>query len=326
MIRRRLAWGLLLISSLGILFGIKGCARAPDPWEGLDGGNRKRVVVSFPPLYSFVKAVGGDHVAVICLCDTGPHEFNPDITKSIVFRKADILFSNGLGLDRYADKLVSNGENKQIRHVHLGDDLPKDVLISGEDEDNKNDNHKEAHDPHVWLGTREAILMVIRISDELATLDPPHKDAYTTNAANYVKKLEELKSESEKRLKGKQNRQIVSSHDALRYFQRTYDLEVTPIVESPEDPAGARKLADLVNIISTKNIRIIAIEPGEEKARNSAKALLGEIKDPKVREQVKIIEFDPLETAEEKELTADGGDWYLKRMRHNLDTLIEALP
>jgi zinc transport system substrate-binding protein len=326
MIRRRLAWGLLLVSSLGILFGMDGCRRAPDPWEGLDGGDRKRVVVSFPPLYSFVKGVGGDHVAVICLCNTGPHDFNPGVTKSLVFHKADVLFSIGLGLDSYADNLVNSSDNKQLRHVHLGNDLPKDILIEGGEDKDTNDKDKDSHDPHVWLGTHEAVLMVNRIRDELTTLDPAHKDAYTTNAGNYVKKLEELQSESEKRLQDKKNRQIVSSHDALRYFQRTYHLEVIPIVETPEDPTSAQKLAALGREISAKDIRVIAIEPGDEKARKSADALLGAIKDDKVREHIKIIEFDPLETAEEKELTTEAGDWYLKRMRQNLDTLIEVLP
>jgi zinc transport system substrate-binding protein len=325
MVGRRLAWGFLVIAGLGCLIGFSGCARAPDPWEGLDGGNKKRVVVSFPPLYSFVKAVGGDHVAVICLCITGPHEYEPDVQKSLVLRKADVLFSNGLGLDRFTEKVIDRSDNKNVKHVKLGETLPKEVLLEDEDEDNK-DKKVKGHDPHIWLGIDEAVLMVNKIRDELSTLDPAHKDDYTKNAAQYVDKLKALQADGEKRLKNKTNCKIVSSHDALGYFQRTFHLDVTPIVETPEMKPGSAKLAKLVKQMHDEDIRVIAIEPGEDNARKSADVLVEEIKDPAVRGRVKVVEFDPLETATEDDLKAEGGDWYLKRMRHNLDTLIEALP
>jgi zinc transport system substrate-binding protein len=325
MVGRRLAWAFLLILGGGCLIGLNSCTKAPDPWAGLDDGGKKRVVVSFPPLYSFTKAVGGDHVAVICLCVTGPHEFDPDVKKSLVLNKADLLIGNGLGLDRFTDKVIEHSDNKKIRQVKVGELLPQEILLEDEDEDHK-DQKAKGRDPHIWLGSAEAILMVDKIRDELIALDPAHKDDYTKNAAQYVDKLKALQADGEKQLKGKTNSRIVSSHDALGYFARTFKLEVIPIVETPEEKAGSAKLAKLVQQMHDEDIRVIAIEPGEASASKSANTLLAEIKDPARRERVKIVEVDPLETADETELKAEGGDWYLKRMRQNIDTLFQALP
>src|SRR5260370_30289409 len=79
------------------LAGSKGCSPAKAPWEGL--GGPPRVVVSIPPLYSFVKAVGGNHVGVICLCtETGPHHYETTAQDAPAVREADLLVGIGLGL------------------------------------------------------------------------------------------------------------------------------------------------------------------------------------------------------------------------------------
>ena len=44
------------------------------------------MVVSFAPLDSFVKSVGGKHVGVICLATTtGPHEYEYNVAAASVF-------------------------------------------------------------------------------------------------------------------------------------------------------------------------------------------------------------------------------------------------
>ena len=39
-----------------------------------------------------------------------------------------------------------------------------------------------------------------------------------------------------------------------------------------------------------------------------------------------LVTIDPMETAEASDLAREGGDWYLSRMRQNLDALSKALP
>src|SRR5262245_66521276 len=106
---RRAVWWVAALS-----VGLGGCSRVEDPWRGEPGS--PRVVVTIPPLYSFVKGVAGDRAAVKCLCvEQGPHHFNPDVSESLVLRQADLFFGVGLGLgDKFPDRLEG-----QRRHPEL---------------------------------------------------------------------------------------------------------------------------------------------------------------------------------------------------------------
>ena len=85
------AFALLLPLSLG-------CAQMPDPWLEVPG--KFKVLVSFPPIYSMVKSIAGDRAAVISLCTTtGPHDYSFNVKDTILLRKADLFFYNGLDLD-----------------------------------------------------------------------------------------------------------------------------------------------------------------------------------------------------------------------------------
>src|SRR3954471_21711027 len=91
-------WWLALFSPCLLLTLAPGCARMEDPWENEPGS--PRVVVTLAPLYSFVRGVGGDRVAVKCLCtSTGPHDYTADFRDSHVMKQADVVFAVGLELD-----------------------------------------------------------------------------------------------------------------------------------------------------------------------------------------------------------------------------------
>ena len=55
----------------------------------------------------------------------------------------------------------------------------------------------------------------------------------------------------------------------------------------------------------------------------SARVLQEELQ--KKNHEVKLVEIDPLETADPKELEKDGAGWYEKKMRENLRRLAESL-
>jgi ABC-type Zn uptake system ZnuABC Zn-binding protein ZnuA len=332
----------LSAAALTALFGMSGCSQVKDGWEERPG---PRVMVSFPPLYSFAKNVAGDDAQVRCLLvTTGPHEFKPSPQDAVSLRRADRFFVNGLGLDDQVARLKDDSGNHQLLVLPAGGSIPTTQLRDLEaDEDEKgkghtdhDHKHKHAHegpqheqghhhgryDPHVWLGIPEAIQMVGFIRDELIRIDPAHAAAYNQRAAAYVKKLQELHAEGKALLAGKQERSLISFHDSLYYFAKSFDLQ---IVESIERQAGSEPspdhLAKLASLCITKKVRLIAVEPQYPK-NTSADALLKEIQ----RKGVPAAEFiviDPLESAaSQDDLTSD---FYERKMRANLKQLADAL-
>jgi zinc transport system substrate-binding protein len=303
---------------------LPGCSTQPDPWAGQPGP--PRVVVSIAPLYSFVKQVGGDRVGVVCLCtQNGPHDYKPSSHDALILRKADLLFGVGLELDeRFLSPLIETSGNSKLKFVELGEKIKDEQLLHLDKEaghkEHEGHDHGE-HDPHVWLGIDTSKQMVMTIAEELTAVDPAHAADYEKNAASYCKKLDRLEAEYVKKLKDKKDKRILPLHDSLRYFGRSFGLDITDAIEVKpgEEPSSARKL-DIMKMCgdAKKPIHYLAAEPQYE--AKTPKSLQTDLKAKGL--DVEIFEIDPLETAEAKDLDAD---WYEKMMRKNLDTLVEKL-
>lgn len=322
---RRCLVSALLLALIGVM---GGCAKFPDPWEGK--GGPPRVLVSFPPLYCFVKNVAGDHAGIISLCTTtGPHHYQPNVQDNLFVKDADLFLGNGLTLDEHFTGFIK--PTPRLRCVNLGDVLPHKLLLHTGEEGREHVHadgtvctHGE-HDPHVWLGIPQAIAMVERIRDELKQVDPVHAADYETNAAAYVEKLKKLHQDGKKLLAGKKDRKLITFHESLGYFasKDSFDLNVVDVIMAgPGDEPTSPRLARLVDKVKSEKVRVLAVEPQYPQG-TSAHVLLTELK-KKGAEDVTLVEIDPLETATQTEL--QDPDWYLRKMRQNLEKLAGALP
>jgi zinc transport system substrate-binding protein len=302
---------------------------APSPWEGETGS--PRVVVTIAPLDSFVKAVGGNDVAVRCLCTTtGPHHYQNDSTDARLLPQADVFFAVGLTLDdHFADRMHQDSGNPRLRYVKLGDQLGQKLLRELPNPIHHGDHVHKGYDPHVWLGLEQAERMVKEIADELSRVAPDRAETFKANAVAYCKKLEDLQKEGEKELTGKSSRRIITQHDSLHYFARSFGLEIAGVLQKAAgDEPTSQDYIDLYKMVEKSRkdggnqvIRVIAVEP--QYPKNTSAATL---KDMVEKGALKLVEIDPLETADPQELKSEGAEWYLKRMRTNLNALAADLP
>ncbi|HZY88382.1 MAG TPA: zinc ABC transporter substrate-binding protein [Gemmataceae bacterium] len=326
---KRLAYSAVLVAGLAVAVGFVGCSSAPNPWKDTPS---PRVATTFPPLYCFAKNVLGDHGDAHSLSDaTGPHHYDPSTEDSYWLRGADLFVASGLGLDKFADRAEQTSQNARLAYLKVGDKLPKDLLLAAEHED-EHDKGKPGHahehehgefDPHVWLGTPQAIRMVEIIRDELKRLDPPHAEDYDKNAAKYAQALKDLHKDGKDELAKAKDRKIISFHDSLRYFAKSYDLTIVDVIEKgPGEEATTPEMINLVKKCVEEKVRVIAVEPQYPKS-TSARVLQEELQ--KKNHKVTLVEIDPLETADPKELQKEGARWYEKKMRGNLRRLAEAL-
>src|SRR5436190_16610161 len=113
-------WLLTVSVPVMLLSAYGGCSRAPDPWDATSGREGPKVLVSFPPLYCFTKAVAGEHARVLCLTTSDPHEYSPDSQDISKARYADVLIYNGLSLDEKVAELPKSSGNAKVRVVNLG--------------------------------------------------------------------------------------------------------------------------------------------------------------------------------------------------------------
>jgi ABC-type Zn uptake system ZnuABC Zn-binding protein ZnuA len=317
----------VVVAGFAAAVGFVGCSSAPNPWDKTPS---PRVVATFPPLYCFAKGVLGDHGGAHSLCDaTGPHHYEPSGADSYWLRGADLFVANGLDLERWADRADQTSQNAPLVYLKVGDKLPKDLLLEAEHED-EHDKGKAGHahehgehDPHVWLGTPQAIRIVELIRDQLKGVDKAHAEDYDNNAKKYVEGLKGLQAYGEEQFKGAKDRKIISFHDSLHYFAKSYGLTIVDVIEEgPGDEPTGPKMTNLVKKCVEEKVRVIAVEPQYPKT-TSARVLQDELR--KKNHQVALVEIDPLETADKGELEKEGARWYEKKMRENLKRLAEAL-
>ncbi|MFO0807497.1 MAG: metal ABC transporter substrate-binding protein [Gemmataceae bacterium] len=307
--------------------GAAGCSATPDPWSPQPG---PKVLAFFPPIYSLAASVAGDDAQVLSLLTTkGPHDYEPSRTDARKLGRTDLFLINGLGLDEtVAGRLAQTGGSKSLKLVELGEAIPQKTLLEGGCNCGKEAGHDHSHDdghvhydPHVWLGIPEAIAMVGRIQAELSTRDPAHAAAYATRAAALIERLTKLQTDGKALLARKTEKpRVLTHHDSMRYFARTFGVEIVDSIEMPGREPTAARLNELVAQCKEKKTRLIAVEP-QYSSNTGAQALLKELRRQGMTDAA-FVELDPLETADPVDLTAD---WYERKLMANVDALAKVL-
>jgi ABC-type Zn uptake system ZnuABC Zn-binding protein ZnuA len=319
--------GALLLGGLGL----SGCSRTQDPWKDAKPGQLK-VLATFPPLYCLTQAIAGDDAYVLCfLSSEGPHEYKFNPVDGVKVQGANLLIANGLGLD---DKFVASIKGyKAVQTVKVGDELPDEMLReSADDDDDEPDakgkpdapHHHAGHDPHVWLGPPQAMVIADKIAAKLAEIDGRNREGYFKRAAQLKEELKKLQEYGRERFANKKSRKVLTMHDSFGYFAKAFGLDVAGSIQpQPDAPVDSGRLGQLAKRCGEKDIRVITYEPQYPKTQ--AELLQQHLKSKNL--DVRVTEFDPLETA-----TLDSGgvnpalSFYMEKMKANIDNLAKALP
>lgn len=145
-------------------------------------------------------------------------------------------------------------DHAKDRHDHDAHDHgKKDEAGDGGKAHNKDshghDDHghgDQAHNPHIWLDPKNAIVAVDQIAHALAKADPTHADQYEANADKLKQKLAALDAELEEQTKPLQGQPYLVFHDAYPYFENRYGLKpVGAITVSPERQPGAKRIGQI---------------------------------------------------------------------------------
>lgn len=260
-----------------------------------------QVVASILPLADFARQVGGDRVHVEALIPGGasPHtyELTPAQLKAVA--RARVLILNGIGLEFWADKVVSSANNPDLAVVRVNDG----IKVLGGDEDSPGGN------PHTWLSPQRALLHVERIRDAFAKADPEGAGAYRANAERYIGELRVLDREIRAAIPGLSSRRFISFHAAWAYFASDYGLEEAAVVEQrPGQEPSPAEIADIVRKAKEIKARAIFAEP--QFSTKAAEVIAEEC-------GARVLLLNPL--------GAPPDFRYLDLMRSNMKQIVEAL-
>lgn len=119
-------------------------------------------------------------------------------------------------------------------------------------------------DPHLWHDPRNTAAYVQVIRDTLVAADPANAVAYTRNADDYLRQLDELDAEVRETLAGipASRRTLITTHDSFGYFADAYDFDIAGFVTP--NPAVEPSLAQrrrLTETIRNLGVPAVFLEP-----------------------------------------------------------------
>ena len=276
--------------------------------------------ISFPLIGDVVAQVGGDliELSVLLPVGTDPHSFDPTPQDIAKVADADVVFANGVGLERFLDNLIeSAGAKDKVVYVSEGIDFL--VFDGGEHEGEEHedeDTHSSA-DPHTWTNPNNVIIWVWNVEKILGELDPENSEAYQANAGKYEAKLKDLDTwiREQAALIPIENRKLVTDHTLFGYYADEYGFEqvgaLIPGYSTLAEPT-AQELAEIENAIIDLDVPAIFVG-------NSVNPSLGE----RVAEDTDIaLVFVYTGSLSEPDGEAPS---YLDYMRYNTTAFVNAL-
>lgn len=289
----------LLPIFLAILL-LTACAAAPVE----EGG----IAATTAPVAQFARAITEGtgltvsqviHDSVSCL-----HDYSLSVRQMELVEKSRVVLISGAGLEETLEDALASAET--ILDCSEGIVL-KDM--EGHDHDHGHEEHEHHHedDPHIWLDPLRAAQMAENICIGLTALYPEYETTFRANTDALVLRLQELDAYGKTALSDLSCREIITFHDGFGYLADAYGLEIAAAIEEESgSEASAKTLTELVHLVEHHGLTCVFTEVnGSPSAASVISAETG----------VPSCALD----------MAMGGSDYFEAMKHNFDTLKEAL-
>ncbi|RXJ04012.1 metal ABC transporter substrate-binding protein [Anaerobacillus alkaliphilus] len=290
----------LVLASLTLI----GCSseEATSPGEEAEG---LTIITSFSVLDDIIKNVIGDRGTVSYIIPIGeePHEYEPVPSDYRKVSEADVFYVNGLDLEEWLEKVVSNVSDTEI--VTLSDGVTPIPLV-GDDE----------ADPHAWLNPKNVITYVENLVADLVARDPGGEDIYRANAEAYIQELEELDTwiREQVAIIPEQQRVIIVSENAFKYFGEEYGFHTDGIWEINSLEEGTpQQFARLAEVIKDRNVPAVFVETTvdtrymETVSKEAGVTIAGEVYTDAVGKE------------------GSGAETFIKMIKHNVNVFVDGL-
>lgn len=300
------------VLSLTLLF--VGCSA---PTVKTDSSEDKlNIVATTTMLADLSKIIGGNRVKVDGLMGPGidPHLYQASAGDVSLMHKADVVVYNGLHLEGKMGEIFENLSGQGSAVICIEDGLDKTKLLSSEDD-------SSIYDPHIWFDAdlwKDAAQIVAR---GLSDADPDSKAYYEENLSSYLEELDNTDKYVRDRVSelAKEQRVLVTAHDAFQYFGKAYGFEVHGLQGiSTDAEAGTADVSKLANFIAERQIKAIFVESSVPP--KTIEALQAAVKAKGFNVSIGgELYSDSLGDAESK------ADTYILTIKANIDTIVDAL-
>jgi manganese/zinc/iron transport system substrate-binding protein len=273
---------------------------------------RLRVVCTTTMIADLAKNLVGDRAEILGIMKPGedPHVYDVRPRDVQLIANADVILMNGLHLESTLQHVIEN---------NAGDSIVARLAESKGIVPLESEQTRGAPDPHCWFNVQYFRIYTERARDALIQADPGNAEHYRQRAEDYFKELDELHKWVGRRMKtiAREQRVIVTSHDAFQYFGRTYFVDVFAVIGiSTEQQPKPRDIARLESLVRERNVKALFVETSVSQTLNQIVKKIAETTGVQIGG---TLFSDSLGDPGTPEGT------YIGMVRHNVSTIVEAL-
>jgi len=284
--------------------------------EQANDSGKIKVTTTTGMVGDLARAVGGDYVEVTHLMGPGvdPHLYKASEGDIRRLEKADIIFYNGLNLEgKMGDIMVKMARTGKPTYP---------VTEAVDSEQLREPPEFLGHyDPHIWFDVSMWEQTLPAVIQGLSTLRPELNEEFAANAAAYREQLTQLHEYVGARIAEipRQQRVLVTAHDAFGYFGRAYDIEVVGLQGiSTSSEYGLKDVKRIVAVITERNLPAVFVESSVPK-----RSIEAVVEGCKSRGHDVAIGGQLFSDAMGEPGTPQGN--YLGMVRYNVDLIVSSL-
>ena len=238
------------------------------------------VVVTVPALAQIAEAVGGIDIHVKSLTSIGhdPNVFSPRPGHARALSNANLLFTVGFGLENsWLPSLIKRSGNMKIipgsEGYFSGGDAIEAIGVPRGMSSTEISKWSPDKNPYWWLDPEMGIKVANTLAVRLSELDAVNAERYLHRAAKFEQAVKE-RLPVWRDYMNIHTGVVITYHNTYVYFMESMHIELGGFIEprSGIEPS-TRYMDNLLKVIKEKNVKIIWVEPYNNRA--IAKRLAG---------------------------------------------------
>ena len=249
-----------LLSSIFILF-LGACSQ--DKQNDVNESHGMKIVTSFYPVYSMVKAVSGDLNDVRMIqSSSGIHSYEPSANDIAAIYDADVFVYHSHTLESWAGSLDPSLQKSKVKVLEASEGMTLERVPGLEDmQAGDGIDEKTLYDPHTWLDPEKVAEEAQIIADKLSELDSANKDTYQKNAQSFSAKAHDLTKKYQPIFEKANQKTFVTQHTAFSYLAKRFGLNQLGIAGiSPDQEPSPRQLTEIQEFVKTYKVKTIFTE------------------------------------------------------------------
>lgn len=253
----------ILICMLSSVLALFLVACSQDKQNDVKESHGMKIVTSFYPVYSMVKAVSGDLNDVRMIqSSSGIHSYEPSANDIAAIYDADVFVYHSHTLESWAGSLDPSLQKSKVKVLEASEGMTLDRVSGLEDiEVGKGVDEKSLYDPHTWLDPEKVAEEAQIIADKLSELDSENKEIYQSNAKKFIDQAHELTNKYKPIFDKVEQRTFVTQHTAFSYLAKRFDLNQLGIAGiSPDQEPSPRQLTEIQEFVKTYKVKTIFTE------------------------------------------------------------------